>query len=80
MFAYNKFFFLILCAGVCSASREAILHNLCCEEKGQVSVLAVGGAAEALKSKPGTYNIILKPRKGFVKCALNAGSVFSPNF
>ncbi|XP_059476035.1 2-acylglycerol O-acyltransferase 1-like isoform X2 [Neocloeon triangulifer] len=71
---------LILSLGLRSSSREAILYNLCSEKKGQVSVLAVGGAAEALKSKPGVYNIILKPRKGFVKCALISGATLVPVF
>ncbi|XP_065343194.1 2-acylglycerol O-acyltransferase 1-like isoform X2 [Cloeon dipterum] len=71
---------LILWLGLQSASRDAILRNLCSEQKGQVSVLAVGGAAEALKSKPGIYNIILKPRKGFIKCALMAGATIVPVF
>lgn len=40
---------------------------------GNVSVLIVGGVAEALKSVPGTYRLVLKNRKGFVKLALKAG-------
>lgn len=40
---------------------------------GNVCVLVVGGVAEALKSLPGRYTVVLRNRKGFVRTALQAG-------
>ncbi|CAD1480619.1 unnamed protein product [Heterotrigona itama] len=40
---------------------------------GRATVLIVGGAAEAMECKPGTYRILIKRRKGFVKLALKNG-------
>lgn len=59
-------------SGVCAASKKGIMHVLN-GPPGNVCVLIVGGVAEALKSLPGTYNLVLKNRKGFVKMALKAG-------
>ncbi|XP_075168448.1 2-acylglycerol O-acyltransferase 2-like isoform X2 [Haematobia irritans] len=42
--------------------------------------LVVGGAQEALDSKPGQYILTLKERKGFVKIAIQAGSPIVPSF
>jgi len=40
---------------------------------GRATVLIVGGASESLESTPGTYRVIIKRRKGFVKLALKYG-------
>ena len=40
---------------------------------GHSVVIIVGGAAEMLENEPGTYNLILKNRKGFVRLALETG-------
>ncbi|KAF3422325.1 hypothetical protein E2986_12256 [Frieseomelitta varia] len=40
---------------------------------GRVTILIVGGAAEAMECKPGTYRILIKRRKGFVRLALKNG-------
>mgnify|MGYP000952118813 CR=1 FL=1 len=58
--------------GVCACSKRGIL-NVLKGPPGNVSVLIVGGVAEALKSLPGTYRLVLKNRKGFVRIALKAG-------
>ncbi|XP_043580131.1 diacylglycerol O-acyltransferase 2-like protein 6 [Bombus pyrosoma] len=42
---------------------------------GKATVLIPGGATEVFESKPGTYRILIKRRKGFVKLALQNGSV-----
>jgi hypothetical protein len=84
-------FILILFAGVCSCNAESISHLLSTkptendgptEDKveGRAVILIVGGAAEALKCKPRTYNILLKKRKGFVRIALKNGFVISTLF
>ncbi|XP_065204908.1 2-acylglycerol O-acyltransferase 2-like [Planococcus citri] len=70
---------LLLFFGVCAASARGILHVLN-GPPGNVCVLMVGGVAEALKSVPGEYHIILRNRKGFVKMALKTGSSLVPVF
>ena len=47
---------------------------------GQVACLVVGGAPEALLAKPGKPEIILEPRKGFIKLALQLGTDLVPVF
>ncbi|KAF3419827.1 hypothetical protein E2986_11660, partial [Frieseomelitta varia] len=56
-------------SAVASSSAESV--NLLLSTKpearysGRATVLIVGGAAEATESKPGTYRILIKRRKGF---------------
>ncbi|XP_003395134.2 2-acylglycerol O-acyltransferase 1-like [Bombus terrestris] len=45
---------------------------------GKVTVLIPGGAAEAFECKPGTYRVLIKRRKGFVKLALQNGNPLVP--
>ncbi|XP_043579954.1 2-acylglycerol O-acyltransferase 1-like [Bombus pyrosoma] len=45
---------------------------------GRATVLIPGGAAEVFESKPGTYRILIKRRKGFVKLALQNGNPLVP--
>lgn len=40
----------------------------------------MGGAQEALYSKPGQYKIVIKKRKGFVKLAIETGASLVPVF
>lgn len=40
----------------------------------------VGGAQEALNARPGMYKIVLRKRKGFVKCAIQTGASVVPVF
>ena len=47
---------------------------------GQCAMLVVGGANEALLAKPGTPEIILKPKLGFIKLAIKAGVSLVPVF
>lgn len=54
-------------------AEKSILNLLGGEQRGKVGVLVVGGAAESLNSEPGTYRIVIKNRKGFVRVALKAG-------
>ena len=41
-------------------------------------MLAVGGATESLYAAPGTMNLVLHKRKGFVRVALQAGAALVP--
>lgn len=43
-------------------------------------VLMVGGAQEALNSRPGDYHLVLKRRKGFIRIALETGTPIVPVF
>ena len=57
-------------------SKRAFLNLL--KGPGNSVFLVPGGAPEALKSRPGNYDIILNKRKGFVKIALTTGSHLVP--
>ncbi|KAI4814625.1 hypothetical protein KUCAC02_003813 [Chaenocephalus aceratus] len=41
---------------------------------GNAVVIAVGGAPEALNAHPGTYNVLLAQKKGFIKMAMAHGA------
>lgn len=56
--------------GFIDVSRESIGY---CLDRGDTVALVLGGAEEALDSHPGTYDIILKKRHGFIKLALKKG-------
>ncbi|KAK1134840.1 hypothetical protein K0M31_007609 [Melipona bicolor] len=45
---------------------------------GRASVVIPGGIAEVMESKPGTYRVITKRRKGFVRLALKNGPMDLP--
>ncbi|KAJ9583975.1 hypothetical protein L9F63_021686, partial [Diploptera punctata] len=62
---------LCLSLGGCPSSAEAMSHIL--SRPGNALALVVGGASESLECHPGTYRIILKRRKGFIKLALMHG-------
>ena len=41
-------------------------------------MLAIGGATESLYAGPGTMNLVLQRRKGFVRVALQTGACLVP--
>ncbi len=63
--------------GFVDASGKSIQYNL---DKGRSVMLVVGGAREALLSKPGEIKLTLKRRHGFVKQALRGGASLVPVF
>lgn len=67
----------LLLHGVVDASKTACLMTLG-KGSGQAILLAVGGAQEALLSRPGTYDLVLSKRKGFVRIALQTGAKLVP--
>lgn len=84
-------FFRELCYsfGVVSSSRQAITNLLTAPNDpkhprnadGYTSnavVIIVGGAAEALHSRPNNYQLVLKRRKGFCRIALQTGTAIVP--
>ncbi|KAL1122310.1 hypothetical protein AAG570_003715 [Ranatra chinensis] len=60
-----------------SRDYEALLYQLN-KPCGRAVNLVVGGSAEAMKSKPGIYRVVLKNRKGFIKLALITGTPLVP--
>ncbi|XP_018393226.1 PREDICTED: diacylglycerol O-acyltransferase 2-like [Cyphomyrmex costatus] len=68
--------------GACSSSLKSIKYLLSTPPKnphtGRIIVLVVGGAAEMMESMPGTYRVIIKRRKGFVRLALKYGTALVP--
>ncbi len=56
-------------------SRQSVEWILTQQGGGNAAVIAVGGAEEALESRPGVHKLTLKHRKGFVKAAIRTGSV-----
>ncbi|XP_056632411.1 2-acylglycerol O-acyltransferase 2-like isoform X2 [Diorhabda carinulata] len=67
-----------LSLGGISASFESIHNVLSRPEGGYICVLMVGGAAEAYLCKPGSYRVLVKKRKGFIKLALKNGTPLVP--
>jgi hypothetical protein len=54
-----------LSLGICSADRKTF-HNILAQP-GRAIAVVVGGAAESLKASPGTLDLYLAHRKGFVR-------------
>mmetsp|Transcript_6004 Transcript_6004/g.7934 ORF Transcript_6004/g.7934 Transcript_6004/m.7934 type:complete len:416 (+) Transcript_6004:150-1397(+) len=67
--------FLLMCGG-CDVSKQSIATLL--SKPGNAVVIIVGGAAEALDASPGTLDLTLQKRKGFIKQALVHGSNLVP--
>ena len=53
--------------------KESICHICTKEGAGNIAVVIVGGAVESLDARPGSFAVILKDRKRFVKMALSTG-------
>ncbi|KZC09827.1 PREDICTED: 2-acylglycerol O-acyltransferase 2-A-like [Dufourea novaeangliae] len=71
-------------SGTVSSNPESLNYLLSAKPQepftGRGTVLIVGGASESLECKPGTYRILVKRRKGFVKIALKHGTPLVPVF
>ncbi|MEJ1272073.1 hypothetical protein NN561_002921 [Cricetulus griseus] len=63
-----------------SVSKKSISHVLSEDRGGNISVIVLGGAKETLEAHPGTYNLYIRQRKGFVKIALTHGASLVPVF
>ncbi|XP_048338711.1 diacylglycerol O-acyltransferase 2-like [Sphaerodactylus townsendi] len=70
----------LMSGGMCPVTRQAIGHLLSKNGPGNAVVIAVGGAAESLASRPGLLTLTLKNRKGFVRLALQHGAHLVPSF
>jgi 2-acylglycerol O-acyltransferase 2 len=65
----------IMGLGICSVSARSIQYNL---QHGHSVLIVVGGAAESLEAHPGTMNLVLARRKGFVREAIRNGASMVP--
>lgn len=70
---------ILLALGVCSVSR-ASCANILREGNGNAICIVVGGAAESLSAHPGTADLTLRRRLGFIKLALQYGADLVPVF
>ncbi|TWU75472.1 hypothetical protein ED733_005040 [Metarhizium rileyi] len=73
----------ILAMGIRSVSKESIRNILSKggagnDGQGRAVTIVIGGARESLQAQPGTFHLILKGRKGFVKMALRSGADLVP--
>ncbi|PWN47940.1 diacylglycerol-acyltransferase, partial [Violaceomyces palustris] len=69
----------IMAMGICSVSKkscEAILRK----RKGNAIAIVVGGATESLSAHPGTADLTLRRRLGFIKIAIRNGADLVPVF
>lgn len=69
----------LLAHGICDASKKTIATVLR-QGPGKAVLLVIGGAKESLSARPGTYDLTLADRKGFVKMALRTGASLVPVF
>ncbi|KAM7541660.1 hypothetical protein Aperf_G00000046664 [Anoplocephala perfoliata] len=68
--------------GAVSVGRESLLYILDkakTGKSGNMVAVSVGGAREALESRPGNYNLVLNQRRGFFRLALETGSYLVPS-
>ncbi|KAJ8412547.1 hypothetical protein AAFF_G00128830 [Aldrovandia affinis] len=70
----------IMYAGLIPSDKDSASYMLCQPRGGNVVVIAVGGAPEALDARPGAYTLLLANKKGFVKLAMEHGASLVPVF
>eukprot|EP00298_Acanthocystis_sp_HF-20_P003229 c13591_g1_i1.p1 GENE.c13591_g1_i1~~c13591_g1_i1.p1 ORF type:complete len:342 (+),score=144.06 c13591_g1_i1:35-1060(+) len=68
---------ILLSLGLCD-SNEKTCQNILARGPGSAIVLVVGGAQESLHAHPGENTVVLKPRKGFIRQAIQAGAHLVP--
>lgn len=67
----------LMAHGVISADKKSIL-NVWKKGKGESVAIVIGGAEEGYYAKPGTADLVLNKRLGFVKLALSQGVAIVP--
>ncbi|MEQ2259085.1 2-acylglycerol O-acyltransferase 2-A [Xenotaenia resolanae] len=70
----------IMCGGLVSSCKSSLSYLVSRPNGGNVAVIAVGGATEALDARPGALTLQVKNRKGFIKLALKHGAQLVPVF
>ena len=63
----------LLSHGLVDVSKESINYVFSKKGTGNVGIIVIGGAAEAMESYPKAATVVLKNRKGFVKVAIRNG-------
>ncbi|KAK9402587.1 2-acylglycerol O-acyltransferase 2-A-like [Crotalus adamanteus] len=66
--------------GAIPSSKESASYILRKKEGGNIVMIVVGGAKEALDAHPGAYTLVLQNRKGFVRLAIENGMPLVPVF
>ncbi|KAF7357016.1 DAGAT-domain-containing protein [Mycena venus] len=70
---------VILAMGICSVSKRSC-SNILKRGPGSAITIVVGGAAESLSAQPGTADLTLRRRLGFIKLAIRHGADLVPVF
>jgi 2-acylglycerol O-acyltransferase 2 len=70
---------LLLALGICSVSRRSC-QNILRQGPGSSITIVIGGAAESLSARPGTADLTLRKRLGFIKLAIREGADLVPTF
>ncbi|KAK7445140.1 diacylglycerol O-acyltransferase 1 [Stygiomarasmius scandens] len=70
---------IILAMGICSVSKRSC-SNILKRGPGSAITIVVGGAAESLSARPGTADLTLRKRLGFIKVAIQHGADLVPVF
>lgn len=70
---------ILLHLGICSVSKRSCA-NILEQGPGSAICIVIGGAAESLSAHPGTADLTLKRRLGFVKIAMQHGADLVPVF
>ncbi|TFY61185.1 hypothetical protein EVG20_g7148 [Dentipellis fragilis] len=70
---------ILLLLGVRSVSKQSC-SNILKGGSGQAITIVVGGAAESLSARPGTADLTLRKRLGFIKVAIQHGADLVPVF
>ncbi|KIY70162.1 diacylglycerol acyltransferase [Cylindrobasidium torrendii FP15055 ss-10] len=70
---------IILALGLCSVSKRSC-SNILKGGAGQSITIVIGGAAESLRAHPGTVDLTIRRRLGFIKIAIQHGADLVPVF
>ncbi|KAF8647582.1 hypothetical protein AX16_006604 [Volvariella volvacea WC 439] len=70
---------IMLAMGICSVSKQSC-SNILKAGPGSAITIVVGGAAESLSARPGTADLTLRRRLGFIKVAIQHGADLVPVF
>ncbi|NXD11233.1 MOG2A acyltransferase, partial [Nothocercus nigrocapillus] len=70
----------LMSAGLVPSDKESASHVLRGPEGGNLLTIVVGGAQEALDARPGSFILLLRKRKGFIRLAIEHGTPLVPVF
>ncbi|GAN09894.1 diacylglycerol o-acyltransferase [Mucor ambiguus] len=70
---------VIMALGIASVSRRSC-ENILSSGPGRSIAIVVGGAAESLNARPGTADLVLRKRLGFIRLAIKHGASLVPVF